>query len=102
MAEPPIIFGENADTRVPPDVQPRTRVVAVCGVADNSNMDASPNEDGWLISDFYLWKNVLKGKQCYDLSYKLFRSILRDLSRYGQDANLDDLRRSCTPYREIW
>jgi len=37
-------------TDCPPDVGPRIRLIAVCGITD----DASPTKDGWFFSDFYL------------------------------------------------
>jgi hypothetical protein len=41
----------------PPDVSPKTRIIAVCGVSD-SNDEASPKADGWLLSDFYLFHHL--------------------------------------------
>jgi hypothetical protein len=43
----------------PPDVQPRTRVIGVCGVNDFKDA-ASPQQDGWFISDFYLFHYLLQ------------------------------------------
>ncbi|OJJ42725.1 hypothetical protein ASPZODRAFT_125140 [Penicilliopsis zonata CBS 506.65] len=42
----------------PPDVCPRSRIVAVCGVSDVDDL-ASPHLDGWLFSDFYLLHHLL-------------------------------------------
>ncbi|QKX55187.1 uncharacterized protein TRUGW13939_02279 [Talaromyces rugulosus] len=41
-------------TACPPDVGPRTRLIAVCGITDDYGL-ASPKKDGWLFSDFYLF-----------------------------------------------
>ncbi|KAI4145497.1 MAG: hypothetical protein L6R39_003789 [Caloplaca ligustica] len=56
-----VFNGDNGDTRHPPHVTPHTHVIAVLGVADGVKGLASPAEDGWMVSDFYLWKHVLKG-----------------------------------------
>ncbi|KAL8981289.1 MAG: hypothetical protein Q9177_005621 [Variospora cf. flavescens] len=55
-----VFDGENGDTRYPPNVTAETHIVAVLGVADGAKGLASPREDGWMVSDFYLWKHVLK------------------------------------------
>jgi hypothetical protein len=44
----------------PPDVQPYSRIIAVCGVNDFEGA-ASPIEDGWFISDFYLFHHLFRG-----------------------------------------
>ncbi|KAF7585886.1 hypothetical protein BBP40_009937 [Aspergillus hancockii] len=46
--------GLSFATACPPDVGPRTRLIAVCGITDNKDQ-ASPVEDGWFFSDFYLF-----------------------------------------------
>ncbi|KAL8941114.1 MAG: hypothetical protein Q9216_002446 [Gyalolechia sp. 2 TL-2023] len=57
-----IFDGDSGDTRHPPNVTADTHVIAVLGVADEGRRDrASPAEDGWMVSDFYLWKHVLRG-----------------------------------------
>jgi hypothetical protein len=45
----------------PPDVQPNTRIVAVCGASDSKGW-ADPSKDGWFLSDFYLFHYLLHGK----------------------------------------
>ncbi|KAJ9359481.1 hypothetical protein DTO027B9_1995 [Paecilomyces variotii] len=40
-------------TDCPPDVGPRIRLIAVCGITDDYD-HASPTKDGWFFSDFYL------------------------------------------------
>ncbi|KAI4271182.1 MAG: hypothetical protein LQ337_006196 [Flavoplaca oasis] len=57
----PLVEAKNGDTRHPPDVQNNTHVIAVCGIPDDAASSASPKRDGWMISDFYLWKHVLEG-----------------------------------------
>lgn len=37
-----------------PDIGPRTRLIAVCGITDDRGQ-ASPMEDGWLFSNFHLF-----------------------------------------------
>ena len=58
----PFYGGENADTRNPPDVHHNTHIVSVLGVSDLGHQRrASPRVDGWMVSDFYLWLQVLQG-----------------------------------------
>ncbi|KAK2792450.1 hypothetical protein FQN52_003385 [Onygenales sp. PD_12] len=45
-------------TSCPPDVPPKSRIVAVCGITDYNGL-ASPSEDGWFLSDFYLFYHLL-------------------------------------------
>ncbi|KAJ1707381.1 hypothetical protein G4B11_008311 [Aspergillus flavus] len=45
-------------THCPPDLPPRHRVLALLGTTDIGNA-ASPNEDGWFVSDFYLFHYLL-------------------------------------------
>ncbi|KAE8151352.1 hypothetical protein BDV25DRAFT_171567 [Aspergillus avenaceus] len=52
------------DTRSCPNITPRTRVISVLGIDElnASSVAASPSlGDGWMVSDFYLWMNVLHG-----------------------------------------
>ncbi|KAK2808266.1 hypothetical protein FQN50_004821 [Emmonsiellopsis sp. PD_5] len=55
----------TADTRGPPDVQRNTRLIAVLGAWENdaSSPDGAVPDigDGWMISDFYLWMQILRG-----------------------------------------
>lgn len=46
-------------TFCPPDVQPNTRIIALCG-ANDYNDNASPESDGWFLSDFYLFLHLLE------------------------------------------
>ncbi|OKL56072.1 hypothetical protein UA08_08591 [Talaromyces atroroseus] len=41
----------------PPDIGPKTRLVAVCGCTDEEGQ-ASPEKDGWFLSDFYLFHHL--------------------------------------------
>lgn len=47
-------------SRCPPDLNPSTRIVAVCGITDHLGL-AAPDKDGWFFSDFYLFHHLLKG-----------------------------------------
>lgn len=51
---------DTFDTASPPYVEPNSMVVGLLGTVDDNNT-ASPTEDGWFISDFYLWKHILRG-----------------------------------------
>ena len=42
-----------------PDVQPNTRIIAVCGITDYDD-DAHPAEGGWFLSDFYAFNYLLR------------------------------------------
>ena len=88
----------NRDTRGPPDVSPRTRVIAVLGVDEPSSNDnfASPSlGDGWMISDFYLWMHVLAGMgktqewmTCLEPAYLVNKYCLEDkttMEKYEED-----------------
>lgn len=46
--------GLSFPTACPPDVGPRTRIVAICGITDENNF-ADPAKHGWFLSDFYLF-----------------------------------------------
>ncbi|KAE8391174.1 hypothetical protein BDV23DRAFT_182700 [Aspergillus alliaceus] len=43
----------------PPDLPPRSRIVSLCGITDWGD-GASPQKDGWFISDFYLFHHLLR------------------------------------------
>lgn len=43
----------------PPDVQPHTRIIGVCGISDTIRL-ADPSEDGWFLLDFYLFHHLLR------------------------------------------
>ncbi|KAJ5302207.1 hypothetical protein N7508_007070 [Penicillium antarcticum] len=45
-------------THCPPDLPPRHRILALLGITDTDNL-ASPTEDGWFASDFYLFHYLL-------------------------------------------
>lgn len=52
------------DTRCPPDVTAKTRVIAILGTHEEyaGAVTACPSiGDGWIVSDFYLWLHVLRG-----------------------------------------
>ncbi len=54
------------DTHNLPDIQPNTRIIAICGINDSHDPeaefgDASPRADGWFFSDFYAFNYLLKG-----------------------------------------
>lgn len=48
-------------THTVPDVTVNTRVVAVVGIQQEW---AAPEVDGWFLSDFFAFWNVLKGMTC--------------------------------------
>ena len=86
-----------------PDVQPNTRIIAVCGITDwhdpekpDNVGDASPKESGWFLSDFYYLHHMFQPISsdqvwltCLDPEY-----IVRKYVQYihGDPANLADRR----------
>jgi hypothetical protein len=48
----------------PPDVQPGTRIIAVCGASDTKGY-GSPDRDGWFFSDFFLYHHLLENSRKY-------------------------------------
>lgn len=50
----------------PPDIQPNTRIIALCG-ANDWHDNASPQADGWFFSDFYLFHHLLEDTGKWDL-----------------------------------
>jgi len=48
--------GDEFAARCPPDVQKNTRVVAICGITDET---AASQDDGWFFSDFFLFYQML-------------------------------------------
>lgn len=75
----------------PPDIQPRTRIIALCGVNDWHD-NASPQEDGWPFSDFYLFHHLLRDTG-RDYDCRPSSSILTGLTR-----QIDDFRFS----NQLW
>ncbi|KXS98502.1 hypothetical protein AC578_2627 [Pseudocercospora eumusae] len=62
LVPPPLSHAETYDTTNPPIVEKKSIVIGLLGTIDRDRDDtASPEGDGWFISDFYLWKHVLKG-----------------------------------------
>ena len=47
------------NTKCPPKIAPNTRVIRLCGPNDFRN-NASPENDGWILADFYLYHHLLK------------------------------------------
>ncbi|EDN02447.1 predicted protein [Histoplasma mississippiense (nom. inval.)] len=43
----------------PPDVQPNTHGITLCGINDFED-NASPKQDGWFLSDFFLFHHLLQ------------------------------------------
>lgn len=46
------------NTHTPPDITPHTRVLAVLGIRPR---EAAPNDDGWLLSDFFAFYHMFRG-----------------------------------------
>ncbi|CZR62588.1 uncharacterized protein PAC_12485 [Phialocephala subalpina] len=52
--------GEQTTTRSPPDINPNTHILGVCGTT-NIKSTAAPDEDGWMVTDLFTWKGIFKG-----------------------------------------
>ncbi|KAL8788895.1 MAG: hypothetical protein Q9213_001418 [Squamulea squamosa] len=55
--DPKVVYDQFV-TRTPPDVTNNTRIVAICGI---DQKEASPQEDGWFLSDFFAFYHLLHG-----------------------------------------
>ncbi|KAI9783916.1 MAG: hypothetical protein M1816_001126 [Peltula sp. TS41687] len=47
-------------SRTLPDISPRSHIIGLLGTTDCDNL-AAPGEDGWFLSDFYLFNYLLQG-----------------------------------------
>ncbi|KAH8651889.1 hypothetical protein BGZ60DRAFT_520024 [Tricladium varicosporioides] len=65
------IFEQEFVSSCPPDFQPNTRIIAVCGVSDLQG-HASPRIDGWFLSDFYLFHYLLQNSPTFSASSQLW------------------------------
>jgi hypothetical protein len=72
--------GVEFAARCPPDVQKGTRIVAVCGIPDSR---ASPQEDGWFFSDFFLFHQMLNSQRTCKFSTFSFNFLF-----YFIDTNI--------------
>ncbi|KAJ5669935.1 uncharacterized protein N7477_005298 [Penicillium maclennaniae] len=52
------LAGREFLTHCPPDLPPRHRILALLGITDKDGL-ASPSEDGWFASDFYMFHHLL-------------------------------------------
>jgi hypothetical protein len=52
------LVGREFLTHCPPDLPPRHRILALLGATDIGD-GAGPSEDGWFMSDFYLFHYLL-------------------------------------------
>jgi hypothetical protein len=51
----------------PPDIQPTTRIIAVCGASDTKGF-GSPDQDGWFFSDFFMYHHLLGNSRKFFLT----------------------------------
>ena len=102
--------GPARDTRAPPNVTSTTRVIAVLGLDEPDGVPsvASPSEDGWMVSDFYLWLHVLHGMgKSQEWITSMAPSHL--LEKYGRediitnkDVSEEDESETIKPMRTKW
>ncbi|KAK2804445.1 hypothetical protein FQN51_002088 [Onygenales sp. PD_10] len=76
----------------PPDVQPRTRVIAACGVTDVGD-DASPTASGFFLSDFYLLFHLLEPTR--------EPSLILENGSQANPKRIDEFP-NVTPSRQLW
>ena len=53
------LHGVEFAASCPPDVSPKTRIIAVCGITNIGDL-ASPAIDGWFLSDFWMFNHLLR------------------------------------------
>lgn len=53
-----VVQYESFNIHTPPDVTPKTRIIAVLGIAQEKAM---PQVDGWFVSDFFAFWNIFHG-----------------------------------------
>ncbi|KAI9762257.1 MAG: hypothetical protein M1840_001436 [Geoglossum simile] len=94
MANPPFLnfYPKNASlhgiefaARCPPDVAPRTRIVAVCGITDIGDL-TSPARDGWFLSDFWMLNHLFRNAP---VAYQIWLTCCdpkRLVEQYGRYA----------------
>ncbi|KAI9371983.1 hypothetical protein BJX61DRAFT_543127 [Aspergillus egyptiacus] len=73
----------------PPDIQPNTRIIALCG-ANNWHDNASPQADGWFFSDFYLFHHLLEDTDTFRSSNQLWLTCVDPktlVSKYNEYAH---------------
>lgn len=81
----------------PPDVQPNTRIIAVCGASDTTGY-GSLDKDGWFFSDFYLFYHLLQDSRKFKAP-QFQNNMLTHVSSYipfGK-STLADLCRTESP-----
>jgi hypothetical protein len=82
----------------PPDVQPNTRIIAVCGASDTTGY-GSPDKDGWFFSDFFLFYHLLQDSRKFNVSLHLeVKADLLSSSHFPfGKATMADLRQPNEP-----
>ncbi|KAH9218098.1 hypothetical protein DL95DRAFT_434438 [Leptodontidium sp. 2 PMI_412] len=58
-------------TNCPPDIQPNTRIIGVCGVTDTVGM-AAPGRDGWFHSDMWAFHGLLRDSTNFKAAHQLW------------------------------
>ena len=81
-------------SRCPPVVTRDTIIIAVCGPNDFEN-NASPDGDGWLFSDFYLFHHLFRGtaEQQYWMTCVHPRDLVKKYKEYAHGDPRSDNRR---------
>ena len=79
----------------PPLVTVDTIIIAVCGANDFDN-NASPQKDGWMFSDFYLFHHLLKrtAKQQYWMTCEDPRQLVDKYKHFSHGDSRGQIRRT--------
>ena len=87
-------INRSFNSRCPPIVTPDTIIVAICGPTDD-NDNASPDADGWIFSDFYLFHHLFRGtaKEQHWLSCVSSEELLRSYQEFAHGNPGSDDRR---------
>jgi hypothetical protein len=80
------LCGVESAARCPPDVSPRTRIVAVCGITDIDGT-ASPVIDGWFLSDFWMFNHLFRSAPVANQIWLTSCSPKQLVERYGRYAH---------------
>ncbi|KAI9766499.1 MAG: hypothetical protein M1840_006456 [Geoglossum simile] len=78
--------GVEFAARCPPDVSPRTRIIAICGIT-NINGSASPAIDGWFLSDFWMFNHLFRSAPVANQIWLTCCSPKQLVERYGRYAH---------------
>jgi hypothetical protein len=80
------LHGVEFAAQCPPDVSPKTRIIAVCGITDIGG-SASPAWDGWFLSDFWMFNHLFRSAPVANQIWLTCCSPKQLVERYGRYAH---------------